>query len=88
MKFYIKRLNYDNAVKAINWINKKIANAYANITVQGVGVSLDNTTSDNDYKKIDNHLKSLDLDYDFDKVHPQKAIKQKVQFLKSKGLIK
>lgn len=84
MQRYLRLLSYDNACKVIDFINTNDPNNYANITVGGVSMQV----SDENWNKVENFIKSLDVRYEVGTEPPHKVVERIVSNLKEAGIIK
>lgn len=84
MKKYLRLLTYENACRAIDFINQNDKDDYAHI-VPG-GVSVDAKTEN--WEAIENFIKSLDCRYEITIEQPDTIHKKIVATLKDGGLIK
>ena len=81
---YLRLLNYDNACKVIDFINSNDKNDFANVTPGGVSMQV----SENNWNKVENFIKSLNVRYEIGTEPPHKVEKQIVKNLKRRGVIK
>ena len=82
---YIRLLNYDNACKVIDFINKNgDCKDRANITVGGVSTYV----KDVNWDKVVTYLDTLDTRYEIGEEAPYKVVANIVTDLKQKGVIK
>lgn len=84
MQKYLRLLNYDNACKVINFINKNDKDDYANITTGGVSMQV----SAKNWDTVETFIKSLNVRYEVGTEAPYKVEQQIVSNLKLKGIIK
>jgi hypothetical protein len=77
---FIRLLNYDNAVKVINFVNNNQKGDYANIVPGGISIR----AFDNSWTEIEDFIKSIGVRYEISSQHPTKTVKQIVTDLKLK----
>jgi acetoin utilization deacetylase AcuC-like enzyme len=80
---YLRLLNYDNAMKVIDFIIDNDINDYANITPGGVSMQVANEN----WNTVENFIKSLKVRYEVGTVAPYKVEQEIVSTLKSVGAI-
>jgi hypothetical protein len=80
MKAYIRLLSYQNACAVIDYINKNDKEDYANIVFGGIQISV----SEQNWDKVENFIKSLDMPYELTKEHPAQVNKMIIEIFKSK----
>lgn len=87
---YVRLLNYDNACKVVEFVNKGDENAahynredYANIVTGGLSIQ---STAEN-WDKILTFIKSLNVRYEIGTETPHKVVAQIISNLKDNGEI-
>ncbi len=81
---YIRLLNYDNACKVVEFINKNDKADYANITTGGVSMQV----AAPNWDKVYAFINSLGVRYEIGTEAPHRVEKQIVNYLKKTGVIK
>ena len=84
MQKYLRLLNYDNACRVIDFINKNDKEDYANITTGGVSMQV----SEKNWDTVETFIKSLGVRYEVGTEAPYKVEQQIVRSLKKAGIIK
>lgn len=80
---YLRLLNYDNACKVIEFINRNHKPDYAYITTGGIAM----TVSEKNWTKIEAFIKSLNVRYEIGIDPPYKVNEQIIRDLKKRNVI-
>lgn len=79
---YLRRLNYADACRVIDFINNNNL-GYAYITVGGIGIQ----DAESNWEQVESFIKSVSPDYDISSESPDKVEQRIINNLKNKGVI-
>lgn len=80
---YIRLLSYENGQKLIDFIAKNFPNDYAYVTMGGLGLQV----SENNWKTVEDFIKSLADRYEISNEHPYKTQQNIVNNLRNNNII-